>query len=153
MVRKMSNIWLVDISNSQFEDVDMRKKHPKNYIKELREARELTLEDLAAKVHVTNPYISMLELGKRGLSWNMVKKIADALDCSPLEVTEGPLEGVVPKNEQEKELLKRFRGFSSGEQKMFSHMLDTFSKEKPHSPRKDNDGHDVSTPAKDGKKA
>lgn len=118
----------------------------KNFIKQIRKDRKLSTEALAAKIAGTSPQqINYLENGKRKLTWDWIQKIAQALECHPLEITDGPITGILPRNEQEKELLKRFRGFSSGEQKMFSHMLDTFSKETPL--KKDKDDSDA-PPAK-----
>lgn len=105
----------------------MKKKYPKNYIKELREARGMSLEDVAQAVGVTNPYVSMLEQGKRGLSWMMLRKLADAFQCNPLEITEGTSRPEEPRNRQEKEMLRKFRGLADGEREMFSYMLDSFA--------------------------
>jgi transcriptional regulator with XRE-family HTH domain len=110
----MSNIQLVDIPNGLLEITSMAKRHPKNWIKELREDRHLTLDKLAEMVGVTNPYISMLEKSKRGLSWDMVQRLSAAFKCHPLEITEGPAEG--SRQHQEKILLNLFRGLSDAAQ-------------------------------------
>ncbi len=129
----------MDFSNCPFDDEGMRGKYPKNYIKELREARGLSLEKLAQAVGVTNPHISMLELSKRGLSWAMVQKLADALDCHPIEITEGPNDKIDVKTPMEKEIVRAFRGLEDGEKRMFLHMIQNFDKTpatKPKKPRK-----------------
>jgi transcriptional regulator with XRE-family HTH domain len=104
----------------------MRKEHPKNYIKELREARGLSLEKLARRVGVSNPHISMLELGKRGLSWRMAQKLAAALDCHPLEIIEGPDDQIEIKTAQEKEIIQLFRNLPEDKKQMFIHILLSF---------------------------
>lgn len=116
----------MDFSNSPFDDTVMRGKYPKNYIKELREARGLSLEKLAQAVGVSTPHISMLELSKRGLSWAMVQKLANALECHPLEITEGPNDKIDIKTPMEKEIVRAFRGLADGEKRMFLHMLQNF---------------------------
>jgi len=64
-----------------------------------------------------------------------------------MEITDGPISGaLLPKDEQEKKLLQKFRGFNDGEKQMFSHMLDTFT---PETRRK----HKVDEGGKDGDKA
>lgn len=101
----------------------------KNYLKELREDRGLTLQQLAEKAKTSNQQISNLEKSKRRLTWDWIMRLAEALQCHPLEITDGPA-AILPKDEQERELLKKFRGFNDGEQKMFSHMLDSLAHEK-----------------------
>jgi transcriptional regulator with XRE-family HTH domain len=107
----------------------MKSKYPKNYLKEIRTNRGMTLQQVADHVGVTNPYISMIELGKRGISWLMLKKLSAALQCHPLDITEGPgsQNTSAPCNDTEQQLLKTFRGLSDGEKQMFVHMLDTFA--------------------------
>lgn len=58
-----------------------------NAIKRLRGLRGLRQEDLAAKIKVSKPYISMLESGKRDPSLKMLKDIAKALGCSMFLIT------------------------------------------------------------------
>lgn len=100
----------------------------KNFIKQLREDRRLTTAQLAEKVGTSQQQISNLENGKRKLSWQWIQRLADALECHSLEITEGS-STIAPRNDQEKELLRRFRGFNDGEKQMFSHMLKSFKNE------------------------
>lgn len=122
-----SNIWFVVISNRTFDSVPMRKLHLKNWIKEIREERGMTLEELAQKVGVSNPYVSMLELSKRGLSVSMLHKLAEALECHPTDIISGPGHLVAAKDEVERDLLTTFRGLEEREQSMYLHMLKSFS--------------------------
>lgn len=96
-----------------------------NFIKEIRNAQGLTLEQLADKVGTTPQQINFLEAGKRKLTWEWMQRVANALECHPLDLVEGP---AVPKDNDEKELLKKFRGLEDRERQMFSHMLDGLSK-------------------------
>lgn len=102
----------------------------KNFISQLREERGLTLQELAQKVGTTHQQISNLEKGRRRLSWEWIQRIADALECHPLEIIEGPA-AIIPKDEQEKELLKKFRGFDDSAKSAFKHMIDMYG-EKPN---------------------
>lgn len=115
----------------------MQKKtpqYPKNYIKELRAARGLTLKKLADAVGVTNPYISMIELGKRGISWKMLRKLATALDCHPLDITEGRKNRLEASTKNEKEVFKLYRALSSDYQNIALHMLRTLDAQQNNTP-------------------
>jgi len=106
------------------------KKHPKNYIKELRKQRNMTAAQLAEKINKAAPFITMLENGKRGLTWTTLRDIADALDVSPLEITEGlnKLQDTT-QNNKEKELLQIFRSLDNSAKAMYLHTLRSFQKE------------------------
>jgi len=54
-----------------------------NRLKELREARGLSLVALAAMVGTTGQEISHLELGKRKLTVAWMERLGGALDCHP----------------------------------------------------------------------
>jgi len=60
-----------------------------NHLRALREARGLTLEQLAAAVGTTNQMISHLELGKRQLTVAWLRRLATALDCHPWAIVDG----------------------------------------------------------------
>ena len=63
-------------------------KPPLNRIRELREARGLTLDELALRVGTTNQQISHLELGKRQLTVTWLKRLGVALGCHPWAIVE-----------------------------------------------------------------
>jgi transcriptional regulator with XRE-family HTH domain len=67
----------------------VHKNYPKNYIKEIRELRKLSLREVADSVGVAHQTISNLELSKADLTWSMVVKLANALHCDPLDITMG----------------------------------------------------------------
>lgn len=60
--------------------------YPPNRIKELREDRGLTLEQLAEKVGTSHTQISRLEHGKRRLDINWMQRVAKALVCQPQDL-------------------------------------------------------------------
>jgi transcriptional regulator with XRE-family HTH domain len=60
-----------------------------NHLRELREARGLTLDQLAGAVGTTNQQISHLELGKRQLTVAWLRKLAAVLDCHPWAIVDG----------------------------------------------------------------
>lgn len=106
----------------------------KNFIKQLREQRNLTLQQLADACNTTHQQISNLENNKRKLTWEWMQRVADALECHPLDLVEGPAE---PKDQSERELIKAYRGLADGEKQIFSHMLDGLAKGK--NKQEDND--------------
>jgi transcriptional regulator with XRE-family HTH domain len=62
----------------------------KNRIHELRKARGLTVEELAAQADMSPSYVSLMASGARNISVSNMKKLALALRCSPLDLlTEG----------------------------------------------------------------
>jgi len=62
----------------------------KNRIHELRKARGLTVEELAAQSDMSPSYVSLMASGARNISVSNMKKLALALHCSPLDLlTEG----------------------------------------------------------------
>jgi transcriptional regulator with XRE-family HTH domain len=60
----------------------MEAEHPGRRIRELRERRGLTLDDLVDRSGVSKGFLSEVENGKRGLSAENVLKIATALGAS-----------------------------------------------------------------------
>ena len=58
-------------------------------IKDMRERRGMTQLELAQKCGVTQPYISMLENGKRtNLKISLIVKLAAALDVTVAQIVE-----------------------------------------------------------------
>jgi transcriptional regulator with XRE-family HTH domain len=60
------------------------------YLREWREHRGLTLEQLAEKVDASVGQVSMLETGDRGLSARWARKLALALDTAPGNLLDYP---------------------------------------------------------------
>ncbi len=60
----------------------MAEGHPGARIRELRERRGFTLDDLASRSGVSKGFLSEVENGKRGLSADNVLKIATSLGAS-----------------------------------------------------------------------
>jgi transcriptional regulator with XRE-family HTH domain len=83
-----------------------------NHLRALREARGLTLEQLASAVGTTNQQISLLELGKRQLTVAWLKRLAAALDCHPWAIVEGSSSDPTP---GERDLIERFHKLGSHE--------------------------------------
>lgn len=79
-----------------------------NHLRALREARGLTLEQLAAAVGTTNQQISHLELGKRQLTVAWLKRLAAVLDCHPWAIVDG------------EEALEAFRGVEAQQDDSFT---------------------------------
>lgn len=65
-------------------------------IKNLREGLNLSQEQLADKCGFDRTYISMIERGKRNMSFSNLSKIAAGLDVSVSQLTEGIEYGSYP---------------------------------------------------------
>lgn len=61
---------------------------PPNRLRELREARGLTLAELAVRLGTTNQQVSHLELGKRQLTVEWLRRLGAALECHPWAIVE-----------------------------------------------------------------
>jgi transcriptional regulator with XRE-family HTH domain len=55
-------------------------------LRAIRERRGLTQTELAAKVHITQSWLSNLELGKRATHGSTHRKLARALKVDPAEL-------------------------------------------------------------------
>ncbi|WHA10369.1 helix-turn-helix transcriptional regulator [Enterococcus montenegrensis] len=55
-------------------------------LKQIREMNQLTAQDVAEKVGITKGYYSMIENGKRGLSYPIAVKIAEVFDMKPDDI-------------------------------------------------------------------
>ena len=51
-------------------------------VKEIRQLRGISQEELALKAHLHRTYISSIELGKRNISLLNIEKLAIALECT-----------------------------------------------------------------------
>lgn len=56
-----------------------KRQFRRTYIRQWREHRGLTLEQLADRVEMTPSYLSMFERGQRGYTQNTLEALADAL--------------------------------------------------------------------------
>lgn len=66
------------------EDQELRKKLVGTRIQTNRKSRGVTQADLAAKLGISRPLLTNIEAGRRAASVDLVKKIATALQVSPL---------------------------------------------------------------------
>jgi len=64
----------------------------KNFIRDLRKARKLTLQQLADLVGTSNQQISNHESGKRKLTIEWLEKYSAALKCNPVDIISGQTE-------------------------------------------------------------
>jgi transcriptional regulator with XRE-family HTH domain len=65
-------------------------KYAKNYIKQLREARGLTIRELSEKLNTTHQNLSNLENSQVALTYETMEKLAMVFQCHPLEIAQGP---------------------------------------------------------------
>ena len=74
-------------------------------IKHLRKKRNLTQEQLATALHISTDHLSKIELGKRGISIDLLFDISAALNAS----FEYLLKGAIQASSQTKELIDHIR--------------------------------------------
>ena len=100
-----------------------------NRIRVLREARSLSLEELAVEVGTTNQQISLLENGKRRLTVEWLLRLSQALTCHPWELVAGNLpQPTLPRDIR---LLDRFRELEEPQQDALLQFLETLSTSVP----------------------
>jgi len=87
-----------------------------NNIREIRQDRGLSQEQLAEKVHTTKATISKLEKGQIQLSMEWMKRLAQSLECHWTEFGEDA------PSKDEKAILGLYRGLSD-QQKEYAHRL------------------------------
>lgn len=58
-------------------------QYRRTYIRQWREYRNLTLEQLGERIDMTPSHLSMLERGQRGYAQETLERIADALQTDP----------------------------------------------------------------------
>jgi transcriptional regulator with XRE-family HTH domain len=122
-----------------------------NFIKEIRKSQGLSLEDLAQKIGTTPQQINFLENGKRKLTWDWMQRIANGLECHPIDLVEGPASTPTAKDATEADLLKKFRGLEDGAKRIFSHMLNGLDKEATTTKLKGKKDDDTNNPARKSK--
>lgn len=61
----------------------MSKHVPKTRLRELRKQHDLTLSYIAHRAGVSIPHLSMIENGKRGLSYELAVSIASVFGTTP----------------------------------------------------------------------
>ncbi len=110
-----------------------------NHIRSIRENRGLSLDALAKRVGTSNQQISHLELGRRRLTANWLLRLAEELNCDPMELLGIPREPVL--SEEERSLLSLFGQLPADQRAAFLSVVRTViqlataapgSTEKPH---------------------
>ncbi len=98
----------------------------KNFVKSLRKDRNLTLEELAEKMETTAATIQRHESGNRKLTHQWINRYAEALQCHPSDITDGPGSMMAATNPQEENLLKLLRKMSDKDQDRFLSMAEAY---------------------------
>lgn len=55
-------------------------------IRELREGRQVSLDELAAAIDKSRPYLSNIEAGRKPLTPKLLKSISDVLNVRPISI-------------------------------------------------------------------
>ena len=84
-----------------------------NNISRIRKARKMTQKDLAARLGCTDAAVSNYERAIRGLEYETLLKISEALDCTVDDLVDPNLvfepKARMPITEEERELIEIFR--------------------------------------------
>lgn len=76
-------------------------------IRELRQARGMTLAQLAEQVNISVPHLSEIERGKKNLNNHLMTRLADALNVHPADL--------IAQDDQARELIKIIDDLSEGD--------------------------------------
>lgn len=93
-------------------------KFPKNYIREIRKARNMSSNELSELSGISQQMISNIELSKTELTRSKIEKFSQIFNVHPLEILEGPIasENLV-RDEQERAILRFFRTLPEEDQR------------------------------------
>jgi transcriptional regulator with XRE-family HTH domain len=70
-------------------------------IKEIRKLRQITQQELAEKLGITQSGVQKLESGRNDLTTKMMRKLADALEVEPWELLPKDMQPNISLEEQE----------------------------------------------------
>lgn len=102
----------------------VKKKHPKNWLREIRKTQGLSSPKLAKMVGVTPEAITYIERSERALTLEMAKKLGNALGVHYIDIIDGPTpDAPVPQNERQKEVLRIMQSMGEKEQEAFTNVL------------------------------
>lgn len=57
-----------------------------NHLREIRKSRDITMKELGAMVGVTEAAIGNYETERRGITYEMLLKLSEALDCAVTDI-------------------------------------------------------------------
>lgn len=123
MSTKISTNMVVVYSTGMAETPVMAK----NFIKNLREDRKMSMQELADRClpPTTNQQISRLEKSQRKLTQDWMVRLAAALECHPLDLMDGGPETLKP---DERALLETYRGMSENQKGVARSVVDAIKK-------------------------
>lgn len=104
-----------------------KKKHPPNWVRHYRNMTGMTAEQLGDKVGMTKDGITLIERSERGLSIDMAKKIASALNCHYVDLYEGPNAAIAPRDSEEQKMLEQFRALPEADQKRILQTMEVWA--------------------------
>ncbi|WP_428247248.1 helix-turn-helix domain-containing protein [Ferrovibrio sp.] len=97
----------------------------RNRLRDLRLDRGLTQEELAEKLGTTKQHLGRLENSKSRLSTEWIERLAEALQCHPLELLEDTVPAVTP---DEKAVLELYRGLAEADRRAFLQIASSLPK-------------------------
>lgn len=84
-------------------------------LKEMRKERGLTQEQLAEALNISTPHLGNIEIGKRGISVDLLMEVSDVLNVSVdflIRGTDSPAHQIKPLLAQVRELLAQVEALS-----------------------------------------
>ena len=105
-------------------DIDFQTRNNsrmKNRIREIREQKNMTQEQLAERIGKVKSAISKLENGRAELTLSIMESIARVFQCHPSDLIDDP---IVPKRPIEQELLLKFRTLREPEKRIIYKIMD-----------------------------
>ena len=84
-------------------------------LKEMRKKRGLTQEQLAEALNISTPHLGNIEIGKRGISVDLLVEVSDILNVSVdflIRGTDSPTQQIKPLLAQIRELLTQVESLS-----------------------------------------
>ena len=104
-----------------------------NNIKEIRKEKKLTLAMVAERAGTSFQQIARLEKGERELTLDWMVRIAEALECHPIDL----LPDAIGLSRRERVMVSMFQNLSPRDQEQLMKLCDALSQ--PVSDRKGND--------------
>jgi transcriptional regulator with XRE-family HTH domain len=91
----------------------MRKNYPRNFIREVRENKGLSSDELGQLVGCTGAHILLLETSQRRIYHDLVQRIAHALGCNEFDLIYGPGNRIVTECDIERDVLLNLRALDA----------------------------------------
>ena len=104
----------------------VKKLYPENWVRHFRSEAGLTAQELGEKIGMTKEGVTKIERREGGLSLENAKKIAEILGVHYIDLIDGPNAPELILDNNEADMLKKFRQMNEKDQDRFIHMAEMF---------------------------